>query len=185
MKRDFVELPSQIMENWVLEPELLQSFARHYKTGQPVPAELLERIRKARQLNQGFETVEYLAAARRDLAWHTITDGKPRNTAEFERRTLRQMGLIPEIPVRYRSTYFAHIAGGYSAGYYSYLWSEVLDADAFELFKKRGIFDRGAAGSFRKHIMERGNSADPMDLYIRFRGRAPQSEPMLRRRGLL
>ncbi|MCD6192666.1 MAG: peptidase M3 [Candidatus Aminicenantes bacterium 4484_214] len=185
--RDFVELPSQIMENWVGEPEMLKLFAHHYQTGEPIPDALIEKIHKARFFNQGFATVEYLAAAFLDMDWHTLTEPVAEDKVlDFEKQSLDRIGLIPEIIVRYRSPYFSHIfAGGYSAGYYSYIWSEVLDADAFEAFKEKGLFDRATAQSFRENILAKGGSEDPMTLYIRFRGAPPKVEPLLKRRGLL
>ncbi len=184
--RDFVELPSQIMENWALEPEVLDIYARHYKTGERIPAALVEKIKATGHFNQGFETAEYVAASYLDMDWHTLTDTLPRIPAEFEQTSLERIGLIPQIVVRYRSPYFQHIfSGGYSAGYYSYLWAEVLDADAFAAFKETGdIFDPATALSFRENILERGGSEDPMVLYQRFRGREPSITPLLVRRGL-
>ncbi len=184
--RDFVELPSQIMEHWASEPEVLRTYALHYKTGEPLPQHLIEKIQKSATFNQGFATVEYLAAAFLDMDWHTLTDTTLVNTTEFEQTSLNKIGLIPEIVVRYRSTYFSHIfSGGYSAGYYSYLWAEVLDSDAFESFKEKGFFNQEVAQAFLKNILERGGSEDPMTMYIRFRGKEPSIEPMLRKRGLL
>ncbi len=184
---DFVELPSQIMENWVAEPEFLKLFAKHYQTGEPIPDELVVRIKNAQHFNQGFATTEYLAASYLDMDWHILTEPvKAEDVMDFENRSLARIGLIPEIVVRYRSPYFSHIfAGGYSAGYYSYIWAEVLDADAFEAFKEKGLFDQQLALSYRKNILARGGSEDPMTLYVRFRGREPEVEPMLKRRGLL
>lgn len=185
--RDFVELPSQIMENWVIEPEFLKMFAKHYQTGEPMPDSLIEKIRNARYFNQGFATVEYLAASYLDMDWHTLTAPvKAEEVMEFEEKSLKKIGLIPEIVVRYRSPYFSHIfANNYYAGYYSYIWAEVLDADAFEAFKEKGLFDRQTAQSFRENILARGGSDDPMALYVKFRGHEPRVEPMLKRRGLL
>lgn len=183
--RDFVELPSQIMENWVAEPEVLNMFARHYKTDEVIPQELIDKIKKARFFNQGFATVEYLAACFLDMDWHTLTGAKEQDVMEFENNSLNKIGLIPKIIVRYRSPYFSHIfAGGYSSGYYSYLWAEVLDADAFEAFKETSLFDQKIAQAFRKNILERGGTEAPMTLYVRFRGAEPKVEPLLRRRGL-
>jgi peptidyl-dipeptidase Dcp len=184
--RDFVELPSQIMENWVAEPEFLRLFARHYQTGEPIPDELVAKIKNAQYFNQGFITVEYMSACYLDMDWHVLTAPvKAEEVMDFEAKALARIGLIPEIVVRYRSPYFSHIfAGGYSAGYYSYIWAEVLDADAFEAFKEKGLFDAETARAFRENILARGGSEDPMTLYVRFRGREPKVEPMLRRRGL-
>jgi peptidyl-dipeptidase Dcp len=183
---DFVELPSQIMENWASESEVLNMFARHYKTGEVIPRSLIKKIKKSGHFNQGFATVEYLSACFLDMDWHTVTEAKKFNVDEFESRSMEKIGLIPEIVVRYRSTYFRHIfSGGYSAGYYSYIWSGVLDADAFEAFKETSLFDQKTALSLRKNIYEKGGTEDPMVLYKRFRGAEPRIEPLLKRRGLL
>jgi peptidyl-dipeptidase Dcp len=184
VKWDFVELPSQIMENWVLEPEVLELYAKHFETGEVMPAELVEKIRAAQQFNQGFESVEYLAACYLDMDLHSLEDPAGVNVDEFERASMDRIGLIPEIVERYRSTYFGHITGGYSAGYYSYVWAEVLDADAFEAFKETSLFDRQTAAAFRANILEPVGSEDPEVLYLRFRGREPSVEPLLKRRGL-
>lgn len=183
--RDFVELHSQIMENWAAEPEVLKEYARHYLTGEPIPDELIEKIIKARHFNQGFETVEYLAASYLDMDWHTLTEAGELDPLEFENASLGKIGLVPEIVVRYRSTYFRHIfSGGYSSGYYSYIWAEVLDADAFQAFKEAGIFDQKTARAFRENILAAGGTEDPMTLYKRFRGAEPQIDALLKRRGL-
>ena len=182
---DFVELPSQIMENWASEPEVMKSYARHYETGEPIPNELIEKIQRAGKFNQGFKTVEYLAASYLDMDWHTLTDMTGLNATDFEDASMHKIGLIPEIVVRYRSPYFRHIfAGGYSSGYYVYIWAEVLDADAFEAFKENGIFDRKTAKAFRDNILARGGTDDPMKLYRQFRGRDARIEPILKNRGL-
>jgi peptidyl-dipeptidase Dcp len=182
--RDFVELPSQIMENWLLEPEVLKVYAKHYQTGEIIPDELVEKIQAAEQFNQGFTSVEYLAACYLDMDWHTLEEPSGVDVNEFEKASMDRIGLIPEIVVRYRSTYFSHIIGGYSAGYYSYVWAEVLDADAFEAFKETSLFDQETARSFRTNILARGGAEDPEVLYLRFRGREPSVEPLLKRRGL-
>jgi len=181
--RDFVELPSQIMENWLLEPEVLGVYAKHYETGEVIPDELVAKIRAAEQFNQGFASVEYLAAAFLDMDWHTLEDPGGVDVRAFEEASMEKIGLIPEIVVRYRSPYFSHITGGYSAGYYSYIWSEVLDADAFQAFKETSLFDPETALAFRTNILETGGSEDPEVLYERFRGRAPSVEPLLVRKG--
>lgn len=185
--RDFVELPSQIMENWAVEPAMLKLYAKHYKTGQVIPDALVEKIKTSSLFNQGFETSEYLAASLLDMAYHTLKpEESPKNVLEFEKTAMSKIGLIPQIPPRYRSTYFQHIfSGGYSAGYYSYIWSAVLDADAFEVFKEKGLFDPKSAQSFRKNVLERGGTEEPMTLYRRFRGAEPDIKPLLKRRGLL
>ncbi len=182
--RDFVEFPSQVMENWVLEPEMLKLYAFHYKTGEVMPAALIQKIKNASQFNQGFATVEYMAASYLDMAWHTQTSEQDWDVNAFEKAAMDKIGLIPEIIPRYRTTYFRHIVGGYSAGYYSYLWSEILDADTFEAFKEHGIFDRATADKFRDNILSRGGREDAMEMYIRFRGRKPDITPLLERRGL-
>ncbi|MCX6570816.1 MAG: M3 family metallopeptidase [Candidatus Aminicenantes bacterium] len=183
--RDFVELCSQIMENWAADPEVLKMYAKHYKTGEPIPDALLEKMQKSRFFNQGFETVEYLAASFLDMDWHTRTEAKALDTVKFDAEAMVRIGLIPEIVSRYLSPYFTHIfSGGYSAGYYSYIWAAVLDSDAFEAFKETSLFDRATAESFRKNILERGGTEDPMVLYKRFRGREPKIEPLLKKRGL-
>ena len=183
--RDFVELPSQIMENWAFQKDLLKEYARHYETGEIIPDELVAKIEAAGTFNQGFMTTELTAASILDLKWHMLESMEGIDAMEFEAEACRQMGLIDEIIPRYRSTYFAHIfSGGYSAGYYSYLWAEVLDKDAFELFKQKGIFDKETAMSFRRNILEMGGSDEPMDLYRRFRGADPDASALLRARGL-
>jgi peptidyl-dipeptidase Dcp len=184
--RDFVELPSQIMENWALEPEVLRSYARHYQTGEPIPDALIEKIKRSGTFNQGFKTTEYLAASFLDMDWHTLDAPFEGDPLAFEMRSMNAIGLIREIVPRYRSTYFSHIfAGDYSAGYYSYLWAEVLDADAFEAFKETGdIFDHATARAFREEILARGGTDEAMTLYRNFRGKEPSIEPLLRRRGL-
>ncbi len=183
--RDFVELPSQIMENWALEPEVLKMYAKHYKTGAPMPEELIEKIKKSGYFNQGFATTEYLAASYLDMDWHTIEKPFEGDPMKFENESMAKIHLIPEIVPRYRSPYFRHIfAGGYSAGYYSYIWAEVLDADGFAYFKETNIFDQEKAAKFRKYILAAGGSADPMEMYIRFRGREPETQALLHKRGL-
>ena len=182
--RDFVELPSQIMENWAFQPEVLATYARHYETGEIIPAELVAKIEAAANFNQGFMTTELAAAAILDLKWHMITE-VPADVEAFEAQACAEMGLIGEIIPRYRTTYFAHIfSGGYSAGYYSYLWAEVLDKDAFELFMEKGIFDPETAQSFRQNVLEKGGSDEPMELYRRFRGADPDPAALTRARGL-
>ena len=182
--RDFVELPSQIMENWAFQPEVLATYARHFETGEIIPAELVAKIEAAGNFNQGFMTTELAAAAILDLKWHMITE-VPADVEAFEAQACAEMGLIGEIIPRYRTTYFAHIfSGGYSAGYYSYLWAEVLDKDAFELFMEKGIFDPETAQSFRQNILEKGGSDEPMELYRRFRGADPDPAALTRARGL-
>ncbi len=183
--RDFVELPSQVMENWALAPEVLKMYARHYQTNEPMPEDLIKKIENSQLFNQGFETVEYLAASFLDMDWHSLTVPEEKDVTGFEKESLNKIGLIPEIESRYQSTNFQHIfSGGYSSGYYSYIWAAVLDADAFEAFEEKGLFDHATALSFRKKILEKGGSEDPMELYKRFRGREPKVDALLKRRGL-
>ena len=183
--RDFVELPSQVMENWAMEPEVLKLYAKHYKTGEVISDALVAKIKKAATFGQGFATVEYMAASLLDMDWHTLTDTKPQDTAAFEKASLAKWGLISEIPPRYRSPYFNHIMGGYAAGYYSYIWSAVLDSDAFQAFKEKGdIFDPATAAKFRAEVLSKGGTEDPALLYRRFRGRDPKVGPLLEKRGL-
>lgn len=184
--RDFVELPSQIMEHWAFEPEMLALYAKHYETGEVIPTELVTKLDEASKFNQGFQTVEYLAASLLDMAYHTLPAGSKVNVPEFEKQAMDKIGLINQIAPRYRSTYFQHIfAGGYSAGYYSYIWSEVLDSDAFATYKESGdIFDRDIATKFRKTVLEKGGTAEPMELYKNFRGREPEVKYLLKNRGL-
>ena len=181
---DFVELPSQFMENWVFEPEVLKLYARHYKTGEVMPEALVAKIRKAGTFNQGFAMTEYLAASLLDMDWHTMTEPKLQDTDAFEKASLDKWGLIPEIFSRYRTTYFLHSADEYSAGYYSYTWSAVLDSDAFQAFKEKpDIFDQARAKAFRE-LLSRSGGEDPAVLFRRFRGRDPQVDALLEKRGL-
>ncbi|MEN8007005.1 MAG: M3 family metallopeptidase [Candidatus Krumholzibacteriota bacterium] len=184
--RDFVELPSQVMENWAFEPEVLATYAKHYQTGEVIPAALVEKLEKSKHFNQGFETTEYLAASFLDMDWHTLETTAEADVDTFEIESMGRIGLIGEIVSRYRSPYFRHVfAGGYSSGYYSYVWAEVLDADAFEAFKEAGdIFDPATAKSFRDNILARGGSEESMDLYLKFRGKDPEIGPLLARKGL-
>ncbi len=182
--RDFVELPSQINEHWATEPEVLKMYAKHYQTGETIPDRLIEKILNQKTFNQGFMTTELLAAAILDMNLHNLTDTKNLDVLAYEKEAMDQLNLIPEIAPRYRTTYFNHIIGGYAAGYYSYLWANVLDNDAFEAFKEHGIFDKKTADLFRYNVLEKGNSEDPMTLYKNFRGAEPQLEPMLKNRGM-
>ncbi|MCE1229780.1 MAG: M3 family metallopeptidase [Firmicutes bacterium] len=183
--RDFVELPSQVMENWAMEPQVLKLYAKHYQTGQPMPDALIQKIHSAGTYGQGFKTTEYLAASLLDMAWHTLSEAKELDAMAFEKTTLDQRGLLPEIPARYRTPYFNHIwGGGYSAGYYAYVWSEVLDADAFQAFKEKGdLFHPATAKAFRR-LLSMGGIEPGDQLYRTFRGRDPKVEPLLERRGL-
>lgn len=184
--RDFVEFPSQVMENWMAEPEVLRMFARHYQTGEPIPDDLIDKLQASTKFNQGFVTVEYMAAAYLDMNWHTLADGKAKikNVNDFESEFMKKLGLMDTILPRYRSSYFSHIfSGGYSSGYYSYLWSEVLDADAFQAFQETSLFDEETAARYRR-MLARGGTRPGMELYREFRGRDPEIGPLLKRRGL-
>ncbi|MEF9949823.1 MAG: M3 family metallopeptidase [Mucinivorans sp.] len=187
VERDFVELPSQIMENWAFEPEMLALYAKHYKTGETIPATLIEKIKKSALFNQGFMTVEYLGASLLDMDFHTLTAPIVGSVSDFESASLARLGLMSQIAPRYRSTYFQHIfSGGYSSGYYSYIWAEVLDSDAFEAFVQTGdIFDRATAERFRKEVLSRGGMAPGDVLYQNFRGHAPSKAALMQRRGLV
>ncbi len=186
LPRDFVELPSQIMEHWVLEPEVLKVYAKHYQTGEIIPTEIVEKLEKSGKFNTGFQTVEYLAASLLDMEYHSIKEPADLNIRDFENKAMAKYGLIPEIKPRYRSTYFNHIwAGGYSAGYYGYIWCEILDADAFQAFKETGnIFNKEVAAKFEEEILSRGGTRDPLDMYIAFRGKEPGIDALLINRGL-
>ncbi|WP_026135827.1 M3 family metallopeptidase [Nafulsella turpanensis] len=183
--RDFVELPSQIMENWASEPEVMKMYGKHYKTGETIPDELIEKMKAAGTFNQGFATTEYLAASLLDLNYHTLEKPLTGEVKDFEEASMNKIGLIEEIIPRYRSTYFNHIfAGGYSSGYYSYIWSGVLDSDAYQAFKEKSLFDPELAKSFRENVLERGGTREPMEMYVDFRGREPDIQPLLEKRGL-
>jgi len=183
--RDFVELPSQIMERWASQPEVLKLYAKHYETGDVIPDELIEKLKNAGHFNQGFITVEFLAASFLDMDWHTLTDPAEMDALEFETSSLNKIGLIPEIASRYRTSFFNHIfEGGYSSGYYSYIWAEVLDTDAFQAFKEQGLFNQELANSFRENLLSKGGTEDPMELFVRFRGAEPKIDALLENRGL-
>lgn len=183
--RDFVELPSQVMENWAAEPEVLKMYAKHYKTGEVIPDALIEKMKKAGTFDQGFATTEYLAASFLDMQYHIATTEIKDDVNTFEINAMKNIGLIDAIIPRYRSTYFSHIfAGGYSSGYYSYIWSAVLDTDAFQAFKETSLFDQEKARLFRENVLEKGGTEDPAVLYRKFRGADPKIEPLLNKRGL-
>ncbi len=185
--RDFVELPSQVDEHWAFEPEVLKVYAKHYQTGEVMPNELVEKMDKSGKYGQGFATTEYLAASYLDMDFHVLKEiPQGMDVMQFEDETLSKRGLLPQIPSRYRSTYFNHtMGGGYTAGYYSYIWAEVLDADAYEAYKETGdIFNQEVAGKFRKYILTPGGIDDAMDMYVNFRGKEPGIEPLLKNRGL-
>jgi len=183
--RDFVELPSQIMENWAEDPEVLKTYAKHYQTGETIPDSLIAKMEKAGTFDQGFATVEYVAASLLDLDYHATTQPITEDINAFEKARMQKIGLIDAIIPRYRSTYFQHIfSGGYSAGYYSYIWAEVLDADAFAAFKEKGLYDQATANAFRKSILERGGTGNPAEMYRKFRGADPDPIHLMRKRGL-
>ena len=182
--QDFVELPSQIMEHWAVEPEVLKMYAKHYQTREVIPDSLIAKIENQALFNQGFMTTELLAAAILDMEMHCLTTMEGFDVLQFEKQLMDKLGLIPQIAPRYRSTYFNHIMGGYAAGYYSYIWAERLDTDAFEAFKEHGLCDQATATSYRKNILEKGGSDDPMKLYVTFRGAEPSLDALLKTRGL-
>jgi peptidyl-dipeptidase Dcp len=185
---DFVELPSQLFEHWIERPEILRQFAIHYRTGQPIPEDLLARLLQARTFNQGFATAEYLASSFVDMDFHLLPPGVAPDAASIEIQTRGQMGLPEEVVLRHRPPHFLHIFSGddYAAGYYSYLWSEVLDADAFSAFEEAGdVFDPATAQRLKDFIYAAGNVRDPAEAYMHFRGRLPTPEALLKRRGLM
>ncbi len=183
--RDFVELPSQIMENWAADPEVMKSYAKHYETGEVIPDALIEKMQKAGTFDQGFATVEYLAASLLDMNYHSATSPIDVDAEVFEKNAMQKIGLIDAIIPRYRTTNFQHIfSGGYSSGYYSYIWSEVLDSDAFAAFKEKGLYDQSTAGSFRRNILERGGTGNPAEMYRTFRGAEPNPIYLMKKRGL-
>ena len=186
VSRDFVEFPSQLIEHWAVEPELLKSYAKHYKTGESIGDDLILKMQNASKFNQGFANVEYLAASYLDMDWHSLTTNEIQDTVEFEKNSLKKIGLIDEIVSRYRTTYFQHIySSSYSAGYYSYIWAAVLDSDAFSRFKNSGeIFNKDLAEKYRKYILEKGGTEDPMELYRSFAGGNPEISALLNDRGL-
>ncbi len=186
VSRDFVELPSQIMEHWAFHPDVLKMYAKHYETGEVIPDSLIRKINEAANFNNGFTTTELVAAAFLDMDYYTQTQIGAFDVDAFEKQSMEKIGLIKEIIPRYRSTYFAHIfSGGYSSGYYAYLWAEVLDADAFQAFVEKGIFDKATAIAFRENILSKGNSEEPMTLYKKFRGAEPNPIYLLKNRGFV
>ena len=183
---DFVELPSQIMENWLLEAEALNLFARHYETGELLPKELLDKMIKARNFNAGNYNLTQLRYGFLDFAWHTTDPATIEDVDAFEKEVTKRFALLPVHPGTNTSCAFAHIfAGGYAAGYYSYKWAEALDADAWSLFEERGIFDPDTSRNFKKYILERGNAFHPQVLFEAFRGRPLNPDAMLKRDGLI
>ncbi len=186
VSRDFVELPSQIMEHWAFHPEMLKLYAKHYETGEVIPDELVAKIDAASKFNMGFITTEFVAAAMLDMDYHTQSEKKDFDVRDFEKKSMEKIGLIGEIIPRYRSTYFSHVfSGGYSAGYYAYMWAEVLDSDAFQPFVEKGLFDKETATSFRSNILSKGNSDDAMKLYKQYRGAEPDPIYLLKNRGFV
>jgi len=182
---DFVELPSQIMENWTLEKEALDMFAKNYKTGEKMPDELIQKVKKAQNFNKGMANIRQLSLGFLDMAWHAQDPRNIEDMVAFEEKVIDKTRLYPKVEGTNTSCSFGHIfAGGYSSGYYSYKWAEVLEADSFELFKEKGIFNQEIADSFRKNILAKGNTAHPMELYVKFRGREPDPDAMLKRDGL-
>lgn len=186
VSRDFVELPSQVMENWASDPTVLKMYAKHYQTDEVIPDALIQKLDRASKFGQGFATAEYLASSILDMNFHAITESIQGTASDYEATVMKSIGLPTAITARHSSTHFSHIfSGGYSAGYYSYIWSGVLDTDAFEQFKITGdLFNQEKAQSFRKNILERGGTEDPMVLYVRFKGSEPSIEPLLKKRGL-
>jgi peptidyl-dipeptidase Dcp len=184
VSRDFVELPSQLYEHWLTRPEVLRKFATHFKTGRPMPESLMKRIQASRTFNQGFATAEYVASALVDMDLHALEAAEGLDVGEFEKATLSRLGMPREVVMRHRIPHFQHIMGGYAAGYYSYLWSEVMDADAFAAFEEAGdIYDRKTAARLKQHVYSAGNRRDPLEAYVAFRGRPPKVESLLRKRG--
>lgn len=178
--RDFVELPSQLMENWASEGEFLEMWAEHYQSGEKIPADLIEKIVKAKNYNAAYANVRQLQFGLLDMAWHTHMGQIKESVESFERKATAETQILPLVDGMAMSPTFSHIFnGGYSAGYYSYKWAEVLEADAFALFKERGIFNREVATSFRRNILERGGQGHPMDLYVRYRSHAPQTQALI------
>jgi len=185
VSRDFVELPSQIMENWAADPAVLKEYAKHYQTGEAIPDTLIQKLENAGTFNQGFATVEYLAASLLDMNYHATTTAIKGDINAFENDAMKKIGLIDAIIPRYRSTYFKHIfSGGYSSGYYAYIWAEVLDSDAFAAFKEKSLYDQPTAEAFRKNILERGGTGNPADMYRTFRGADPNPIYLMKKRGL-
>ncbi len=186
--RDFVEYPSQVNEMWSTWPTILENYAVHYQTGEAMPRELLDKVLETRKFNQGYTTTEYLAASILDQKWHQLQPEEvptADDLLDFEARTLEEAGVaLDTVPPRYRSTYFSHIIGGYSAGYYAYIWSEVLDADTVEWFKQNGGLTRENGDHFRQTLLSRGGAEDAMMLFRNFRGADPDIQPLLERRGL-
>lgn len=184
--RDFVEMPSQILENWASEPEVLKSYARHHRTHNPIPDEFIKKLEAGSKFNLSFNLTEYLAATHLDMDWHTLTTPFTGEVDDFEKESMNRIHLIHEIVPRYKSTFFNHIfSGGYASGYYSYVWSEVIDADAFQAFKETSLFDKPTANRFRTEILAKGGTEDPMQLFKNFRGREPKTDAYMKKKGLV
>jgi len=189
VSRDYVEFPSTFQEDWMLNEKVLNNFAKHYETGEPMPKELLDKVMAAKNFNMGYDTLEYIASALLDFEYHTLTPeaaASIEDVAAFEAAALERNGVaVDAVPPRYKSTFFAHVfAGGYSAGYYAYMWSEILAADAFKYMQEQGGLTLENGQKFRETILSQGNSKDPMQQYIDFRGQEPTGEALLERRGL-
>ena len=183
---DFVELPSQVLENWCYEKECLQMFAKHYETGELIPDNLVEKVQELRSFGEGIATMRQVGLAQIDMAWHSTEPSDIQNVNDFEKKVMKDLSVFPKVEGTNTSCSFSHIfQGGYSAGYYSYKWAEVLDADAFEAFKEKGLFDKKTADLFRENILESGNKKHPMDLYVAFRGKEPSVDALLKRGGLV
>jgi peptidyl-dipeptidase Dcp len=184
--RDFVEFPSQFNEHWALDPAIFAHYAKHFKTGASMPSELVDKLKRAQNFNQGYKMTELVAAAELDMQWHTLPASAPlQNADEFERQALARTHVdVHAVPPRYRSSYFGHIWGGYSAGYYAYLWTEMLADDAFQWFEEHGGLTRANGDRFRKMILSRGNTEDLAAMYAAWRGRAPSVGAMMKFRGL-
>jgi peptidyl-dipeptidase Dcp len=184
LQRDMVELPSQVMEHWASQPEVLKVYAKHYETGEVIPQELMDKLAATSIFNEAFQTVEYAAAAFLDLEWHTLSESKDVDVLAFEKESMEKINLIPEILPRYRTTYFSHVVGGYVAGYYVYYWAAVLDTDAFQYFYDSGdIYNNEIAAKFRKHVLSEGGNDEGMVQYKKFRGQEPSIEPLLKLKG--
>lgn len=183
---DFVELPSQLLENWCYEEEALSLFAKHYQTGELIPASLIQKIKASANFHEGMQTLRQLSFGRLDMAWHSVDPSKIEEVKKYELEAFEGTQFYPDVPENCMSTAFSHIfQGGYASGYYSYKWAEVLDADAFAFFKEKGIFDREVATLFKENILMQGGTVDPMELYLKFRGQAPKPEALLKRAGLI
>jgi peptidyl-dipeptidase Dcp len=184
--RDFVELPSQIMENWATEPDFLKTFAYHYQTGELIPQDLIKKLKEAETYLAGYTFCRQLMFGYTDMMWHTIDPAKVDNIDELENNAIKDVDLLPKVPGTCFSASFSHIfSGGYAVGYYSYKWAEVLEADAFSLFKEKGVFNKAVADSFVENILSKGSSKKPMELFVAFRGREPKVDALMMKNGFL